>query len=61
MSQERSSGLSDRFQTIRELWAMILERRQWMLLPVFVALVLLVGFVTMAEMPVLIPFFYAVF
>ena len=61
MSDERSTGIGDRFQTIRELWAMILERRQWMLLPVFVALVLLVGFVTVAEMPVLIPFFYAVF
>ncbi|MCB9662607.1 MAG: hypothetical protein H6732_00690 [Alphaproteobacteria bacterium] len=57
----RRSGLSDRLETVGELWAMIRERRQWVLLPVFVAIVLVVVFVTAAEMPVLIPFFYAVF
>ena len=57
----RPPGLSDRLATVGELWRMVRDRRQWILLPAFMALVLLIIFVSAAEMPILIPFFYAVF
>lgn len=57
----RPPGLSDRLDTVKELWRMVRDRRQWMLLPVFIALAILILFVSAAEMPILIPFFYAVF
>ena len=50
-----------RFETVLELLRMIRDRRQVVLLPLVLAIVGVLVFVTVAEMPVLIPFFYAVF
>lgn len=50
-----------RFAPLAELTAMIWYRRAWLLAPLLLAIALVLVFVTVAEMPVLIPFFYAVF
>jgi hypothetical protein len=55
------SRLTERFETVFELLRMVRDRRLFLMLPLVLALILLLLFVTMAEMPVLIPFFYAVF
>ena len=50
-----------RFAPVAELAGMIWYRKAWLLAPLLVAIALVLLFVTVAEMPVLIPFFYAVF
>lgn len=50
-----------RFETVTELARLIRDRRQYLLIPLFIAIVFVLIFVTVAEMPILIPFFYAVF
>jgi t-SNARE complex subunit (syntaxin) len=50
-----------RFETAAEFARMVRDRRQWLLVPLLVAILFVLVFVTVAEMPVLIPFFYAVF
>ena len=55
------SRWSDRLETAAELLRMVRDRRLLVMLPLLIAIVGLLLFVTMAEMPVLIPFFYAVF
>jgi hypothetical protein len=55
------SRLSSRMQTAAELFRMALDRRALVLLPLVFAIAVLLVFLTVAEMPVLIPFFYAVF
>ena len=46
---------------VLELARLVWHRRAWLLAPLVVAIVLLLLFVSVAEMPVLIPFFYALF
>ena len=50
-----------RFETVVELLRMVRDRRQLALLPLVLSIIGVLVFVTVAEMPVLIPFFYAVF
>lgn len=50
-----------RFGPVFELMRMVRDRRSWLLAPLVIAIALLLIFVSAAEMPVLIPFFYAVF
>ena len=52
---------SGSFETVAEFSRMIRDRKQYLLIPLLVAIALVLVFVTFAEMPVLIPFFYAVF
>ncbi|MGC6493549.1 MAG: hypothetical protein ACON5B_11980 [Myxococcota bacterium] len=51
----------DRLAPAVEMYRMVRDRRTWVLAPMLVAIVGLLVFMTAAEMPVLIPFFYAVF
>ena len=53
--------MTGRFETVAELLRMVRDRRQIVLLPLVLAIIAVLVFVTVAEMPVLIPFFYAVF
>jgi len=50
-----------RFAPVVELARLVWHRKAWLLAPLVVAVALVLLFVTVAEMPVLIPFFYAVF
>jgi|JI10StandDraft_1071094.scaffolds.fasta_scaffold3267354_1 hypothetical protein len=50
-----------KFAPVIELTRLVWHRRAWLLAPLVVAIALVLVFVTVAEMPVLIPFFYAVF
>ncbi len=52
---------SDRLAPAAEFARMVRDRRQFLLAPLLLAIVGLLIFMTAAEMPVLIPFFYAVF
>ena len=53
--------LSKRLEALREFSAMVRERRTYVLIPLIVAIGAILLFTAAAEMPVLIPFFYAVF
>jgi Mg/Co/Ni transporter MgtE len=53
--------LSKRIEAVREFSYLIRERRTYVLIPLIVAISLILLFTAAAEMPVLIPFFYAVF
>lgn len=50
-----------RFDTASNFFHMVRDRGSWILAPLLFAIVLVLIFVTVAEMPILIPFFYAVF
>jgi hypothetical protein len=50
-----------RFDAAFNFYRMIRDRGSWILAPLLIAIVLVLAFVTVAEMPILIPFFYAVF
>jgi hypothetical protein len=52
---------SDRLAPAVEFARLVRDRRQYLLAPLLLAIVALLVFMTAAEMPVLIPFFYAVF
>jgi hypothetical protein len=53
--------LSKRLDAVKEFARMVRARRTYVLLPMVVAICLILLFTAAAEMPVLIPFFYAVF
>ena len=55
------SGLSKRGEVVAEFYRMIRDRRSYLLAPLLVSIVMILIFMFVAEMPVLIPFFYAVF
>lgn len=50
-----------RFETVSEFARMVRDRGEYILVPLLLAIAVVLVFVTVAEMPVLIPFFYAVF
>jgi hypothetical protein len=53
--------LSKRLESIQEFMRMVRARRTYVLIPLVVAICGILLFTVAAEMPVLIPFFYAVF
>jgi len=54
-------GLRKRLSVVRELWRMAKDRKLYLLMPVFVMLTIALFLLFVGELPVLIPFFYAVF
>jgi len=56
-----SSGLSRRTAVAKEFWRMVRERKAYLLAPLLLFILLILVFMFVGEMPVLIPFFYAVF
>lgn len=54
-------GAFERFAPAREFARMVVARRAWVLAPLLVAITAILVFAAVAEMPVLIPFFYAIF
>ena len=52
---------SKRMDALKEFSYMVRERRTYVLIPLIVAIAGILLFTAAAEMPVLIPFFYAVF
>lgn len=56
-----SPGWSTRLAPAAEFFRMVRDRRAYLLAPLLLAIVAILVFMTAAEMPVLIPFFYAVF
>lgn len=55
------SGLSRRLDVIREFSRMVRDRKTYILIPLIAAIIIILLFMFVGEMPVLIPFFYAVF
>jgi len=55
------SGLAKRAAVFKEFFRMVRERRTYLLIPLLAAIFLILLFMFVGEMPVLIPFFYAVF
>jgi hypothetical protein len=54
-------GMSRRVHVIKEFLRMVLDRRDYVLIPVLLAVIIILVLMLAGEMPVLIPFFYAVF
>lgn len=52
---------SRRLDVIREFYRMVRDRKTYILAPLLLAIVIILVFMFVGEMPVLIPFFYAVF
>lgn len=50
-----------RLSVIRELMQFLLERRKFFLAPLVIILILMIGFILLAEIPALTPFIYAIF
>ena len=57
----RFAEIRKRFELMREFFGLVRDRKVWILLPLLGFIILIVFFVFAAEMPALIPFFYAVF
>lgn len=55
------SGLTRRLAVLREFYGMVRDRRIYILAPLLAAVAVILLFLFISEMPVLIPFFYAVF
>jgi len=55
------SGLAKRGEVVAEFYRMVRDRRAYLLAPLLISIVTILIFMFVAEMPVLIPFFYAVF
>lgn len=55
------TGWEKRKGAIREFYLLVKERRVYILIPLLAAILGILLFMFVAEMPVLIPFFYAVF
>lgn len=55
------SGLEKRGEVVAEFYRMVRDRRAYLLAPLLISIVTILIFMFVAEMPVLIPFFYAVF
>lgn len=55
------AGWARRMAILSEFLAMVRDRKTYILLPLIAAIVLILLFMFVGEMPVLIPFFYAVF
>ncbi len=55
------SSLAKRTAVMREFFLMVRDRRVYILIPLLAAIALILLFMFVSEMPVLIPFFYAVF
>ena len=56
-----ASGLARRFAVGEEFFRMVRARKAYLLAPLLVFVLLILIFMFVGEMPVLIPFFYAVF
>lgn len=56
-----ASRLTKRLDAAHEFYLMVRERKAWVLAPIVIAITAIMLFSAAAEMPVLIPFFYAVF
>ena len=50
-----------RWNVMREFWRMVIDRKVYVLIPLLAAIFVILVFMFVGEMPVLIPFFYAVF
>lgn len=57
----RTSRFSDRMDVFREFYRMVRDRKVYILIPLLFAIALVLVFMFASEMPILIPFFYAVF
>ncbi len=55
------AGLKKRTTAAKEFFRMVRDRKVYILLPLIIAIIGILMFMFFAEMPVLIPFFYAVF
>ena len=55
------SKLSKRLSAAKEFFWMVRDRKLYILMPLIAAIIGILMFMFFAEMPVLIPFFYAVF
>ncbi|MFH2203231.1 MAG: DUF5989 family protein [Elusimicrobiota bacterium] len=55
------AGLEKRTAAAREFFRMVRDRKTYILIPLIAAILGILLFMFFAEMPVLIPFFYAVF
>ncbi|MFH1619058.1 MAG: DUF5989 family protein [bacterium] len=53
--------ISKRMDVLREFFRMARDRKVYILIPLLIAIGIILLFMFVAEMPVLIPFFYAVF
>lgn len=54
-------GFEKRLAVVREFYRMIKDRKLYFLIPVFAAIIVILFLLFVGELPVLIPFFYAVF
>lgn len=55
------AGFGKRLEVAREFYRMIRDRKLYAMVPVFLFVVVLLFLLFVGELPVLIPFFYAVF
>ncbi|MCF6177792.1 MAG: DUF5989 family protein [Geopsychrobacter sp.] len=49
------------FCTVRDFWTFVRQRKQFVLAPILILLILMALFILLAEIPVLTPFIYAIF
>lgn len=54
-------GFDKRLGVAREFYRMIKDRKLYFLIPVFAVVIMILFLLFVGELPVLIPFFYAVF
>lgn len=50
-----------RFVIVKEFFFMVKDRKQWFLIPIIIAIIIVTLFIFIVELPALFPFFYAVF
>jgi len=50
-----------RFAIVKEFFCMIRDKKQWFLIPLLIAILIIALFIFAVELPALFPFFYAVF
>ena len=55
------SALTRRLAVAAEFYRMVRDRKSYMLIPVLLAIAIIILFLFTSEMPLLIPFFYALF
>lgn len=54
-------GVRARFDLLREVWALLRERKKWWLLPIIIFLVLFGILLVLAESSAIAPFIYTIF
>ena len=53
--------LQDKAEFIKEFFRFLKEKKAWILVPVLIMIFLIITITVFIEVPVLLPFFYAVF